>query len=150
MWCSSHLHGKQFPSILNKTTYFHMHISISEFVIPLCCRYQVVLSCTCKECSNDIQFLATSPYYNPITYTSCESLRNIYFSTVAHLTVIKKISTNHITITKVMARAIAIFLAWAIVRAMQISRTILQNLDHFDYKYYLMPLLLVCLHLASK
>ena len=24
MCCSSHLHGKQFPSILNKTTYFHM------------------------------------------------------------------------------------------------------------------------------
>ena len=43
MCCSSHLHGRQFPSILNKTTYFHMRISISEFVIPLCCRYQVVL-----------------------------------------------------------------------------------------------------------
>ena len=44
MCCSSYLHGKQFPSIHNKTTYFHMHIYISEFVIPLCCRYQVVLS----------------------------------------------------------------------------------------------------------
>ena len=42
--------GKQFPSLfLNKITCFHMHISISACVIPLCCRYQVVLLCTCKE-----------------------------------------------------------------------------------------------------
>ena len=68
MCCYSLLHGKQFPNIL-KTTYFHMHTYISEFVIPLCCRYQVVLSCTCKEYSNDMQFLATSLYYNPTTYT---------------------------------------------------------------------------------
>ena len=58
MCCFSHLHGKQFPSILNKTTYFHMHIYISEFVIPLCCRHQAVLSCTCKEYSKVLQFLA--------------------------------------------------------------------------------------------
>ena len=77
MCCSSHLHGKQFTNILNKTTYFHMHISISEIFIPLCCRYQVVLSCTCKEYSKDMQFLATSLYYNPTTCTSCESVRNI-------------------------------------------------------------------------
>ena len=75
MWCSSHLHGKQFPITHNKTTYFHMHISISEFVIPLCCRYQVVQSCTCKKYSKDMQFLATAPYYNPTTYSSCESLK---------------------------------------------------------------------------
>ena len=31
-----------------------MHIYISEFVIPLCCRYQVVLSCTCKEYSKNM------------------------------------------------------------------------------------------------
>ena len=49
--CSSHLHVKQFPSIPNRTTYFNMHISISEFVITLCCRYQAVLSCTSKEYS---------------------------------------------------------------------------------------------------
>ena len=96
MCCSSHLHGKQFPSILNKTTYFHMHIYISEFVIPLCCGDQVVLSCTCKEYSKDMQFLATSPYHNPTTYTSCESLRNIKFSTASHLTIIKKTSTNQV------------------------------------------------------
>ena len=49
MLCSSHLQGEQLPSNHNKTTYFHMHISISKFVIPLCCRYQVLLSCTCEE-----------------------------------------------------------------------------------------------------
>ena len=31
----------------------------------------------CKEYSKDMQFLVTSPYYNPTTYTSCESIRNI-------------------------------------------------------------------------
>ena len=56
---------------------FHMHISISEFVIPLCCRYKVVLSCSCKEYSIAMQFLATSPYYNPTTYMCSESLMNI-------------------------------------------------------------------------
>ena len=77
MCCYSHLHGMHFPSIPNKTAYFHMHIYISEFVIALCCRYQVVLSCICKEYTKDMQFMTTSPYYNPTTYTSCESLRNI-------------------------------------------------------------------------
>ena len=38
MWFSSHFQGKHFPTTLNKTTYFLMHISISEFFIPLCCR----------------------------------------------------------------------------------------------------------------
>ena len=56
---------------------FHMYITISEFVIPLCCRYKVVLSCSCKEYSVAMQFLATSPYYNQTTYTSSESLMNI-------------------------------------------------------------------------
>ena len=42
---------ENFPGIPNKITYFHMHIYISEFVIPLCCWYQVVPSCTCKEYS---------------------------------------------------------------------------------------------------
>ena len=92
MCCSSHLYGKQFPCILNKTTYFHMHIYISKFVIPLCCRYQVVLCCTCKECSKDMQFLATYPYYIPTTYTS----RDILFWTASHLTIIKKILTNQV------------------------------------------------------
>ena len=32
--------SKQLPSSLNETRHFHMHISISisEFIIPLCCR----------------------------------------------------------------------------------------------------------------
>ena len=67
MYCYSHLHGKRFPSILSKTTYFHMHIYISEFFIPLCYRYQVGLSFTYKEYCKDMQFLATAPYYNPTT-----------------------------------------------------------------------------------
>ena len=67
LMCSSHIQGKQFPITHNKTTYFHIHISISGFVIPLCCRYQVVQSSTCKEYSKNILFMATSPYYNPTT-----------------------------------------------------------------------------------
>ena len=59
-----------------------MRIYISKFVISLYCRYQVVLSCTCKEYSKDMQFLATSPYYNPAAYSSCESLK---FSIALHL-----------------------------------------------------------------
>ena len=39
--------------------------------------YQVVQSCMWKEYNKNIQFMATSPYYNPTTYTSCESLKNI-------------------------------------------------------------------------
>ena len=53
-----------------------------------------LLSCTCKEYGQDIQFLSTSPYYNPTTYTRCKSLRK--FSTASHLTIIKKTSTNQI------------------------------------------------------
>ena len=58
-----------------------MHISISEFVIAICCRYQVVLSCTCKEYSKktfkNLKLMATSTYYNQTTYNSYESLRNM-------------------------------------------------------------------------
>ena len=68
---------KQFPITRNKTIYFHMHISISEYGIPLCCRYQGIISSTCKEYSKDMQFLETSP-------------------TASHLTIIKKTSTNQI------------------------------------------------------
>ena len=35
-------------------------------------------------------FLATSPYHNPTTYTSCESLMEQKFSTASHLTIIKR------------------------------------------------------------
>ena len=67
------------------------HISISEFAMPLCCRYQAAPSCSC---SKNMQFLATYPNYNPTTYISCESLRNIKFSTALHLTIVMKTSTN--------------------------------------------------------
>ena len=59
MWYSSYLLENEFPSPLTETTYFHMDLSISEFVIPLCCRYQVVLSCSS---SKNIQFLAILPF----------------------------------------------------------------------------------------
>ena len=64
-----------------------------------------------------MQFLATSPYYNSTTYTSCESRGNIYFLTASYLTTIEKITTNHITnlysglqlvLTKVIVRAMVI------------------------------------------
>ena len=35
VWCTSNLLEKQLPSALNKTPYFHTHISVSDFVIPL-------------------------------------------------------------------------------------------------------------------
>ena len=72
--CSSHPLGKQFPITLNKITYFHMYIYITEFVIPLCCRYQVVLSCTCKEYSKDMQFLATSSHHNPTSHNKAPTV----------------------------------------------------------------------------
>ena len=116
-----------------------MHISISEFVISLCFKYQVVLSCAS---SKNMQFLAISPYFNPITYTSCEPLRNIKFSTASHLTIVKKteVVTSliiHITnrnglafqlvLTRVMANAITMFSAWAVVKIRQMPCTIKQK-----------------------
>ena len=41
--CASILQGKQLPSSLNKT---HMHISVSEFVVPLFVGHQIVQPCT--------------------------------------------------------------------------------------------------------
>ena len=67
MWCPSHLQGKLSPILRNNAIYFHMHISIAEFVIPLCCRVSGCSSCTCKEYSKNIQFMTTCPYYNPTT-----------------------------------------------------------------------------------
>ena len=49
VWYASHLQEKQLPSALNKIPNLHMHISISEFVIPLFVGHQVVQPCTCKE-----------------------------------------------------------------------------------------------------
>ena len=94
--------------------------------------YQVVQPCTSKEYSQNIQFMVTSPYY------SCESQRNIYFSTASHLTSIKMTSAKHIinrywalqlVRTKVMARAMTIFFfffAWEVVKDKKISRTLKQ------------------------
>ena len=72
----------------NETTYFHMYISVSEFVIPLChyvVGYKLLNLAPVKKCKI-LQFMATSPYYNLTTCTSFESPRNIKFSTVSHLT----------------------------------------------------------------
>ena len=71
-----------------------MYIYISEFVIPLCCSCQVVLPLTCSEYSKDMKFLATSPYHNPTTYTSCESLWKIldYITSYNHKEDIKSSS----------------------------------------------------------
>ena len=60
-WCASHLQGQYLPSSLNKIPLFHMHISVSEFVILLYCRASGYSTLhPCKEYKN-IQFLATSP-----------------------------------------------------------------------------------------
>ena len=109
-----------------------------------------------------MQFPATSPYYNPSTYTSCESLRNIQFSVASHPTVIKKkASTNHITHQywvsssacpyQGMARAMSmfyLFFTWAVVEVRQISRTIKIKLKKtLPIMYCLMTSLLECLQI---
>ena len=78
--------------------------------------------------------------YNPTTYTSCESRK---FSTASSLTIVKKTTTNNIQIsiwlalqlvyTKVVAIAMAMFIAWAVVKARKISRAINTNLGNSDY-----------------
>ena len=111
--------------------------------------YQIVQSCICKEYSKNMQFMATSPYYNPTTYTSSESLRNIQFTTVSRHTIIMKTSTIYhkissglaqtLVLTKIMAREMAMFLTWEVVKAWLISRTIKYNPDSY-YK---------CCHMTS-
>ena len=44
---ASNLQGNLLPSSLNKTHYFHMHIFISEFVIPFC--YRTSGGSVCKQ-----------------------------------------------------------------------------------------------------
>ena len=101
-----------------KTIYFHMFYT---FVIHYVVGYQVVQSCTCKEGSENIQFLATFPYYNPTTYfLDCITSYNL-----------KKTSTSTglallLVLTKVMVIAMAMFLICAVVKAKKISRTIKQ------------------------
>ena len=94
--CSSHLHGKQFQRflirLLTSTCTFMFQNLSSHFVVGIRLIYHAPVRNTVK----DTLFLATSPYYNPTTYTSCESLRNSLFSTTSHLTIIKKTSTNQV------------------------------------------------------
>ena len=83
MWGSSHLQGKQFPITCINTTYFHMHISISQLSSHYVVGYQVVQSLTVRSTvKKNIQFLATSLF----TY-----------SIASQLTIIKKTSSNHFT-----------------------------------------------------
>ena len=67
----------------NKSPNIHLHISISESVIPYVVGHQAVQTST--------------SYQNPTTCTSCESVSNIKFWTALHLASTKKTSTNHIT-----------------------------------------------------
>ena len=90
--------GKAWHHMVNTLSpdmaHIQLHLRISTSIragitwplhlITKCCRYQVVLSWTGKEYSKDMQFLATSQYYNPNTYTSCESLKNIYDCITSH------------------------------------------------------------------
>ena len=72
--CSFHLHGNRFQVFLTKpltSTYTLLFQNLSSII---CCRYQVVLPCTCKEESKDINSWL-HPHSKPTTYTSCESLR---------------------------------------------------------------------------
>ena len=126
-----------------------MHIAISEFVFPLCCRYQIVL------------YFATSPYSNPTTYTSCEPPRNIRFSTASHLTIIKKKSTNQSHDITVLGWLFILSLLrqwpeqWLCCQPGQLFRLGKyheqqnKNLYHSDYKYCRMTSLLVCFYLYS-
>ena len=50
------------------------------------------------EYSKEVQFLCNFPYYNPTTYTRCESLRKIRFPTASHHTIINKRSTHQILV----------------------------------------------------
>ena len=100
-----------------------MQISISEFINLLCYYviwYQLVHSSTCKE------FVKTG--YFPILqsnhYTSCESPRNIQ-SQRRHLQITSQTRIGlaiQPVFTKVMARAMSMFLAWVVVKPRQISR----------------------------
>ena len=121
MWYSCHLVGKKFPithkkqQLISTCTFPVLNLSFHYDVV-----YQIVQSCICKEYSKNMQFMATSPYYNPTTYTSSESLRNIQFTTVSRHTIIMKTSTIYhkissglahtLVFTKVMAREMAMIL----------------------------------------
>ena len=59
IWGSSRLEGKQFPILHNKTTITTCTTQFQNLSSHCVGGYQVVQSCTCKECSKNIQFLAT-------------------------------------------------------------------------------------------
>ena len=82
MWYTLVFKESGFQIILTK--HFHMHISIQEFLIPLHCQ---VAGCSILhllgKCKN-LQFMATSSYYNPTNYASRGSLRT-YNSQLHHM-----------------------------------------------------------------
>ena len=116
--CSQLLITKQLIS----TCIFTFHNLSSCYVIG----FQVVQSCTCKEYSKNIQFMATSHI----------TIQPLVFLTTSHLTITKKTSTYHITnqyrlvlqlvLTMVIVIAMAMLITWAEVMARKISRTIKQ------------------------
>ena len=116
-----------------KTTYFHTHIFISEFVLPLCCRYQFVLSCTCAEYSNDMQFLVTSSYYNSTTNASCESLRNI-FLTASHLTIIRHLQIKFLMVGTIfnLAKVNPVHCKFTAISLSQIASTLPDSLAYIE------------------
>ena len=126
MWYSSHLQRKQFPITRNKITYFHMHISISEFSSHVV-GYQVEQPYTCKECNKNMQFMATSPYYDTTTSTSCKSQRSKILDCLTSCNHNEDIYKLHhksvhtglalqLVPNKVMVITMATFLGWAVNR----------------------------------
>ena len=108
------LQGKQFLITHNETliSTFTFHFRICH---PIMLWVSVCSILNCKEFRN-IQFLATSPYYNPTTYF----LNCIISYNRRHLQLISKIDTRlalQLVFTMVMAKAMAMFLAWAVFKA---------------------------------
>ena len=162
-FCSSRKAASKF----SKSPNFHMHISISEFVIPLSIGHQIGLPCIdvyrIYKCTILDYFpISQSNHYNIMMASICtdqcfirpSAMLEVGRSCLHHISVIKTTSTNHIRtglalqliLTKVIARAMAVFLAWAVVRTRPIARTTkLNNLDNSVYKHCLMTSLLICL-----
>ena len=128
MWCSYYHEGKQFFILLTKlrmsTCTFLFQNYLSHYVVG---RRFFYLAPIVKN----MQFLTTSPYYNPATYNSCELLRNIYTDCITshnhkediHKTpsklVTSQISTGlslKLVLTKDMARVMATFSSRAELR----------------------------------
>ena len=56
-----------------------MRYSISEFVIPLCCMYQVVLAITCMEYSKNMHLLALKSSIVRLHYCTHRHSPNIVY-----------------------------------------------------------------------